>query len=55
MSREGDRWCPVEVDTLSTGEGVACGRYASVQREYRGRTVWVCPEHDALLTEDAKR
>jgi hypothetical protein len=40
-----NEWCPVQVDTLPTGEGISCGRFATVQAGTDDREVWVCTEH----------
>jgi hypothetical protein len=37
-----NEWCPTLVDQLPTGDGVACGRFATVKLKQGDRAWWVC-------------
>lgn len=46
-----NEWCPVGVFVLVTGDGVACGQFATVKIT---DGVWVCAEHAGLPVQEDK-
>lgn len=38
-------WCPVNVDALPTGDGIACGQFATVRLiDPDGEEMWICAD-----------